>query len=67
MVASRSIGVTAPKDKRIKVKTANSAERGTSSVAGTEDLKGRVQCSMVGLDQENIMHGTSKWGWTPRR
>ena len=47
MVASRSIGVTAPKDKRVKVKTANSAERGTAIVAGPEDLQGRVQCSMV--------------------
>ena len=74
MVASRSIGVTAPKDKRVKVKTANSAERGTSSVAGPEDLQGRVQCSMV-LEKCGIVHqsgigaghhGRAKWGWTRR-
>ena len=55
MVASRSIGVTVPKDKHVKVKTANSAERGTSSVVGPEDLQGRVQCSMV-LEKCGIIH-----------
>ena len=74
MVASRSIGVMAPKDKHVKVKTANSAERATSSVAGPEDLQGRVQYSMA-LEKCAIVHqsgigtghhGSAKWGWTRR-